>query len=153
MKPQVVNQLMFLLAFLGIGAIGGGAILMVSPSGKLMDIPLSILKYSPFHNFLTPRIILFTVLGVAPCLLIYLLLKKPDSKFFDRMNVFYDMHWSWSFCIYVAFALIIWIQAEMMYLQSVSWLHTFYILYAILILIVALLPKVRNFYKIKTIEK
>ncbi len=153
MKPQVVNQLMFLLAFLGIGAIGGGAILMISPSGILMGIPLSILKDSPFHNFLIPGIILFTVLGVAPCMLIYLLLKKPDSKFFDRMNVFYDMHWSWSFCIYVAFALIIWIQAEMMYLQSVSWLHTFYILYAILILIVALLPKVRNFYKIKTIEK
>ena len=96
---------------------------------------------------------MFIVLGIAPCLLVYPLLKKPASKLFDKLNVFYDMHWSWSFCIYVAFALIIWIQAEMMYLQSVSWLHTFYILYAILILIVALLPKVRNFYKIKTIEK
>ncbi len=153
MKPQTVNLLMFLIAFLGIGAIGGGGILIISPIGKLIGIPLSILKHSPFHNFLIPGIILFTVLGIAPCLLVYPLLKKPASKLFVKLNVFYDMHWSWSFCIYVAFALIIWIQAEMMYLQSVSWLHTFYMLYAILILIVALLPNVRNFYKIKTIEK
>lgn len=47
----------------------------------------------------------------------------------------------------VAFALIIWIQVETMFIQGVSWLQTFYMLYAIPIIFVALLPQVRDLYK------
>ena len=46
------NLLIALLAFLGLGAIGGGAVLIISPSGKLMGMPLSILNPSPFTDFL-----------------------------------------------------------------------------------------------------
>ena len=57
------------------------------------------------------------------------------------------MHWAWAFSIYVAFALIIWIQLEMVFLQAVEWLHTFYMFYAVVLIFVALLPQVRNLYK------
>jgi hypothetical protein len=57
------------------------------------------------------------------------------------------MHWAWSFCIYVAFALIIWIQVETIFVQGVGWLQTLYMLYAIPIIFVALLPQVRTIYK------
>jgi hypothetical protein len=57
------------------------------------------------------------------------------------------MNWAWSFTIYIAFALIIWIQVETIFVQSVGWLQTFYLLYAIPIIVFALLPKVRNIYK------
>jgi hypothetical protein len=63
------------------------------------------------------------------------------------LNVFKDMHWSWSFSIYIAFALIIWIQVETVFVQGVGWLQTFYMFYSIPVIIVALLPQVRAIYK------
>ena len=143
------NILLALLAFLGLGAIGGGVIFIISPGGKLFGMPLSMLDKSPFSSFLIPGIILFSVLGIAPILLMIALIKKPNSKFANWFNFFKDMHWSWSYTIYVAFTLIFWIQIEMVLLNAVSWLHTFYMLLAVVIIFVALLPQVRNLYKNK----
>jgi len=47
----------------------------------------------------------------------------------------------------VAFALVIWIQVETIFVQSVGWLQTFYMLYALPIIFVALLPQLRTIYK------
>ena len=139
---------LLLLAFLGLSAVGGGGALIISPSGKLLGgLPLSILKNSPFADFLIPGIILFVVLGLLPTLLIFALRKKISSPFAEHFNFFKDMHWAWSFSIYVAFALIIWIQVETMYVQGVGWLQTFYMLFSIPLIFVALLPQVRNYYK------
>ncbi|MFZ4545624.1 MAG: hypothetical protein ACOYOA_16355 [Saprospiraceae bacterium] len=142
------NILIALLLFLGISAMGGGAMLIISPSGKLIGgLPLSILAHSPFSDFLVPGIILFSVLGLVPCLTSIALIKKTKSDFAEKLNLFQDMHWAWSFSIYIALALIIWIQVETIFVQSAGWLQTFYLLYAIPILVFALLPKVRSIYK------
>jgi hypothetical protein len=142
------NILIALLLFLALGALGGGSFLIISPSGKLIGgLPLSILKDSVFPDFLIPGIILFLVLGLSPVLLCVALVKKPSSKFAEYFNFFADMHWAWSCCIYVAFALIIWIQVESIFVQSVGWLQTFYMLYSIPIIFVAMLPQVRSVYK------
>ena len=149
MKSKIARNIhLSLLAFLGISALGGGGALIVSPSGKLLGgLPLSILAQSPFSDFLIPGVILFTILGLFPSLLVYFLLKKPESKLAESFNYFRDMHWAWTFSIYVAFALIIWIQVETIFIQGVGWLQTFYILFAIPLIFVALLPQVRNLYK------
>jgi hypothetical protein len=141
------NVFLILLGFLALGAIIGGGTLTISPTGKLLRMPLYLLEKSPFNNYLIPGIILFSVFGLAPLLLIFALLKKPIGKFAETFNFFKDMHWSWTYSIYVAFALIIWLQIEMMFLQTVYWIHTFYMIYAIVIIFVALLPQIRNIYK------
>ena len=149
MKSKTARNIhITLLAFLGLSAIGGGAALIISPSGKLIGgLPLSILKNSPFENFLIPGIILLLVLGIAPCLISIALIKKPKIEFAQKFNLFKDMYWAWTFSIYVAFALIIWIQVETIFIQGVGWLQTFYMLYSIPMIIVALLPQIRNSYK------
>jgi hypothetical protein len=141
------NTLLILLGFLGLGAIGGGGALIISPNGELLDMPLSILDESPFNSFLIPGMILFSVLGVVPLLLIIALIKKPGSKLAEQFNIFKDMHWAWTFSIYIGFILIIWIQLQMVFIHDVHWLHTFYIFLAIIIIFIALMPQVRNFYK------
>ena len=141
------NVLLILLGFLALGAIIGGGTLTISPTGKLLRMPLYLLEKSPFNNYLIPGIILFSVFGLAPLLLIFALIKKPIGKFAETFNFFKDMHWSWTYSIYVAFALIIWLQIEMMFLQTVNWIHTFYMIYAIVLIFVALLPQIRNIYK------
>ena len=139
---------LIVLGFLALGAIGGGAVLIISPTGEMMGLPVSSFKNMPFNSFLIPGIILFSVLGLVPLLLIIALLKKPESKLAEQINVFKDMHWSWTYSIYIAFTLICWIHIQLIFLQSgVFWLHTFYMLYGILIIIIALLPQVRNLYR------
>ncbi|MEO6851160.1 MAG: hypothetical protein ABI203_01180 [Mucilaginibacter sp.] len=142
------NILIGLLAILGLSALGGGGALILSPSGKLIGgLPLAMLQNSPFTDFFVPGIILFMVLGVAPLSLIISLLKKNELKFFDWVNCFNDMHWAWTFSIYIAFALIIWIQTEMLMISSIHWSHALYTGLAVLIIFVALLPQVRNLYR------
>lgn len=149
LKPTTArNILISLLLFLGISAIGGGALLIISPSGKLIGgLPVSILEHSPFANFLIPGIILFIILGLAPCFTAFSLIKKPTNRFAEYLNLFKDMYWAWSFSIYVAFGLIIWIQVETIFVQDVGWLQTFYMLYAIPIIFIALLPQIRTSFK------
>jgi len=141
------NILLFLLGLLGVGALFGGTVLVISPSGKLFGMPLSLLEGSPFNNFLIPGIVLLLALGAFPMLTFFALINAPVSRLAEKLNVFGDMHWAWSFTIYVAFVLIAWIQAEMYFLHAVHWLHSLYMFIAIAILFVALLPKLRNSYK------
>ena len=51
---------------LGVGALGGGLVLIVAPRGEIMPLPLSALAGSPFETYLGPGLILFTVLGIGP---------------------------------------------------------------------------------------
>jgi len=141
------NIFLILLGFLGLGAIGGGLALIISPSGELLEMPLSILDKSPFTSFLIPGIILFSVLGLIPLLLVIALTKKPESGLAEKINFFRDMHWAWTYSIYIAFILIIWIQLQMVFIQGVHWLHTFYMFFAVVIIFTGLLPQVRNVYK------
>lgn len=145
---SIRNLFLFVLGFLAVSALGGGIILMISPDGELIGLPLSEFKNLPFDSFLIPGIILFFVLGVIPALLIIALLKKPESKIAEAFNIYKDMHWSWTFCIYIAFALIGWIHIELIFLAGkVHWLQTVYMFYAILMLIIALLPQIRFLYR------
>jgi hypothetical protein len=141
------NILLFLLSLLGLGAAFGGGTLIISPSGKILGMPLSMLENSPFNNFLIPGIILFSILGLAPVGVTLAMIKKPEFKFAEHFNFFRDMHWAWTYCIYIAFALIIWIQIEMTFLHAVHWSHTLYMFWALVIIFLALLPQVRSFYK------
>ncbi len=141
------NILLFLLAFFSAGALFGGGVLVISPSGNLFGMPLSMLAHSPFPNFLVPGIILFVMLGLVPGGLVLALLKKPVSALAERINCYPDMYWAWTGSVYVAFALIAWIQIQMAFLRAVSWLHLFYTFLAIVLLFVSLLPTVRVLYK------
>jgi hypothetical protein len=153
MKSKVLLIiLIILLGLLSVGALFGGGALMIAPTGDLLKIPLSILGNSPFKDFFTPGLILFSVLGLLPGIVIYALIKKPECKICEALNLFWDMHWAWSFCIYISAALIIWIQVEMIYLQTVSWLHTFYMGYALIIILIALLPGIRDTCKKENIS-
>lgn len=56
--------------FLAVGALGGGLALMIGPQGQIISLPVSDLAGSPFDSYFVPGLILFTVLGLGPLLVV-----------------------------------------------------------------------------------
>ena len=52
--------------FLAIGALGGGAALLLGPRGEIIPLPLSALDGSPFADYSVPGAILFLAIGIGP---------------------------------------------------------------------------------------
>ena len=53
------------LAFLGLGATAGGAMLVSKPDGSAMQFDLSLLAGSPFPDFLVPGLVLMGLFGLG----------------------------------------------------------------------------------------
>jgi hypothetical protein len=51
--------------FVGIGGVLCGAMMMINPSGTLMQFPAGMLRDSPFGDFFIPGIILFLINGAG----------------------------------------------------------------------------------------
>lgn len=147
-KSWKSKLLIFLHILLGVGAVFGGLVLIIDPSGSLIHMPISIIEQSPFPNFLIPGIILFGVLGVLPLLVAYGLITKKSWKTAERFNLYRDKHWSWTFSLYIGFAVIIWITVEAYIIGSVVFIHLFYIAVGLKIQAVTLLPSVQNYYSV-----
>lgn len=140
------NLLVFLLLFFSLGALFGGGAFLLFPEGWMEMTPELVLQHSPFKNFLIPGLILFSVLGLMLIFVVWGLLKRKDCKIAQLVNIFPDMHWSWSWAVYTSLALIIWIYMEVYFLQAFHWLHSFYFFYGVLILVVTLLKPIRQYY-------
>lgn len=52
--------------FLALGALGGGAALVLGPRGEIIPLPLTALAGSPFADYFVPGSILFLVIGLGP---------------------------------------------------------------------------------------
>jgi hypothetical protein len=97
------------LAFLGLGAVGGGIGILVAPDGSAMQWNVKMLAGSPFSDFLIPGLILFGLFGVGSFVVVGLGLAR------FRLAPF------------LAFAIgcgqMIWIAVELAILGELSFLH------------------------------
>lgn len=148
-KPLPCKLLIFMHILLGIGAVFGGLVFILDPSGGLLKMPLTLLENSPFNNFLIPGIILFVILGIVPLIISYALMTKPDGKGANRFNLFHERHWSWAYSLYIGFALIIWITVQCLFLEQMVAIHGVYIFLGLIIQAVTVLPSVQTYYQIK----
>jgi hypothetical protein len=139
--------LIILLGFLSIAAFYGSVGFMIKPDGSLFNMNTEMLKDTFFNNYFIPGMILLSFFGLFPILIIISLIKKPNIKLFERFNLIHDYHFSWTFSVYIGFALIIWINIQTLILNSVEIIHTVYSSFGILIICIALLPSVRVLYK------
>jgi FtsH-binding integral membrane protein len=126
---------MALIVFQGLSGLLGGVGLVFDPTGESLQIPVSWLENSPFDDYLIPGLILLIVLSFFPLVVFYGLLKK----------------WSWSLlaAFMVGTALIIWIGVQILIIgyHPQPPLQLIYGLLGLSILVLALLPSVRRFYK------
>ena len=122
--------LLILLVAQAVGAIGGGAVLVISPDGDIMHMPVSQLDDSPFDSFLIPGLILLIVLGILPLV--------------AAVGVWYRQTWAWWASGVVGCGLMIWIAVELTII-TFSWFHVAYALMGLLIVLACLPRSVRRY--------
>ena len=138
-------RLLILLQFLlGFGASVSGGLLVLAPNGSLIQMPLSMLRYSPFSNFLIPGMILFILLGVYPLAVAYSLWRKPAWSWPEAINPFKHLHWCWAASLASGVILLIWITTQVLMLQSIAFLHILYFTWGWALILLTLTPKVRQ---------
>jgi len=132
-KPALVYILLLFILFQGLSGLLGGIGLIMDPTGKSLQIPISWLVNSPFNDYLIPGFILLSVLGIFPIIILYRLWNK--------------LIWSWFFTIALGIALIIWILVEILIIgyQTNPPLQLIYGFVGLIILGLALVPSVKRY--------
>ena len=101
-----------LLVFTGISACFGGIVLVMDPTGSIIQMPVELLKHSPFTNFLIPGLILLIIIGIGSIVTTVFVISK--NKYFPKIITASGS------------ALIIWIITQIIMIQSLSYLHFVY---------------------------
>lgn len=146
-RPVLRWILILLQILLGVGAVVSGAMLVAAPDGHLLQMPLHMLQYSPFPNFLIPGVILTTLLGIYPLVVAHSLWKRPAWRWPDVINPFKRNHWSWAGSLAAGVIVVIWIIVEVIMLRSVGFLHVLYFVWGFALILLTLAPGVRRHYQ------
>lgn len=88
MRSRLVWLLISLQFLLSLGAAVSGALLILGPDGHFMQMPLYLLRTTPFATFLLPGILLFTFVGIYPLAVAYSLFARPAWSWPDVVNPF-----------------------------------------------------------------
>lgn len=113
-----------LQAFIGLGALGGGFMLVKDPSGSALGTPLSLLEGSPFTDFLIPGIFLLVVNGIG--------------SMFGAGLSFTKKRYAQEIAIVLGTILVAWIVIQVVIIRSFSWLHIFYFFLGVVELVIGL---------------
>ena len=146
-RPISVYLLMFFLAFLAIGSLYGGGMLVLDPSGELLQLPISALDNAPFETFLVPGLILLMVLGVFPLMVTFALWSKPRWNAVAWIEHRFKEHWSWVASGLVAISLFIWLAVEL-WMVGYTFLLLIFTFVAVAILAFTLQPSTRRYYQL-----
>jgi len=112
-----------------------------------------LLEHSPFPDFLIPGLFLFIFLGLFPALVFYGLIKRPIFRTLEKLNMFKDYHWSWTYAYYLGVLLILWINMELFFVKEFDMLHFVYSLLGVLIVFITHLPSTKRDYRHDAIPK
>lgn len=131
-RPAALYALVGVLAFQGLSGLAGGYGLIVDPSGRAVGIPAAWLQGSPFADYLVPGVVLFTLLGIGPLIVIYGLWTRRA--------------WSWTASLLVALALVVWLGVEIAVIgyQGEPPLQAIYGVVAAALIVLSLLSPVRD---------
>ncbi len=125
-----------LQSLIGVGAVICGALLVIGPDGHFLQMPVEMLKNSPFRSFLIPGLILFLVNGVGNVVSAVLCFRMHRIAGFGGFLF--------------GFGLIIWIFVQVNMIGGGSWLQYLYFALGLLLLLLGIV--MREFERKATFE-
>jgi CHASE2 domain-containing sensor protein len=124
------SALFVLIMFVALTSIVSGLLMISDPPGTLLNLPLNILRQTPFKNFLIPGILLVCVGSVS-----------LFAGFCNAQR--YRSRYKWS--IVAGLLISGWIIIQMLMINTIHWLHLLYLLTGTGILYLAMrLEKIRT---------
>lgn len=145
-RPFEIYVIFMLLFILSVNALLAGGMMIVSPSGSGLGLPLDWISGTPFKSYIIPGILLFCFLGMLPFVTLIGLIFKIHGGFLEKLNIYPEMHWAWTFSLYSGIITIIWIIVQQL-------LTKYFILQPIvagtglLMVILALIPRIQQWYR------
>jgi hypothetical protein len=118
------------LVVLSVGALGGKIQFVLDPTGESIGMSAELLEGSPFTDYLIPRVILFTVLGVYSLVVCY--------------GLYTRRRWAWPAALSVGVALIVWVVVQEAIIGFGHWLQWLYLLFGFVLVLLTLLSSVRQ---------
>ncbi len=144
-RPLTLWLLFFLLLFLGLGGLYGGVAMLTDPTGSSLQLT-EVLPLLPVSDYTLPGLFLLIVMGVAPLILTYGLLARPNWSWAETLSRWSGHHWAWTGTLGLGVALACWLIVQG-FLIGFKWPIQYITAAAgLLIILLALMPSVRRFY-------
>lgn len=145
-RPFALWMLILALLFLALGGLYGGIAMLLDPSGASLQMT-EVLPLLPVPDYVLPGLFLLFVMGLAPLFLTYVLLARPRWSWAESLVRPFNHHWAWVGTIILAAILALWLAVEGV-LIGFKWpIQYVTAVNGVLILLFALLPAVRKFYR------
>lgn len=149
-RPILVVILWVLVAVQAVSGITGGLLMLIDPTGQSLNIPGIFLLGTPFDNFFVPGLLLLIFLGILPTISLLGLL-RVNWRWPRIINIYSHIHWGWTYTLYAAIVLILWMDIQVYIIGYWHFIQTFNALTGVVILVITLMPQVVNHYR--TAEK
>jgi len=147
MKRPIETWILFvLLVLLAINAFYGGISLMLAPDGSLLGMQPGWLEKSPFKSYFIPGLLLLLMNGFIPLAALFGLITKNQNNTMNRLNIYKNRYWGWTFAVYSGIITNIWIIVQQLMAEYFI-LQTIIAAVGLLILVAALLPRVMRYYE------
>lgn len=148
-RPAVVTGLVFLLVMLGLGAVGGGWVMIFGVGGQsflpeayLADIPI-------IESWLIPGLVLFLGFGIGALVTAYGVARRPHWAALSWLERATGHHWSWASTIALGVGQVVWIGLEFAFIPM-SWLMPTFGIVGLLLALLPMLPAAREDLRVRT---
>jgi hypothetical protein len=115
--------LFMLICLIALTAIFSGLMMVSSPDGKTMSLPLALLNGTPFKNFFIPGLLLATIVGGINLLAAFYNIRRHPNRY----------NWAAAGGVTICG----WIILQMIIIQTIHWLHFIYLGIGLLIILIA----------------
>lgn len=115
--------LFILVAFIAITSTLSGLLMISSPDGAILNLPLSLLDGTPFTDFLVPGILLTMTVGSVNLYAIFCQMQRHRNRY----------NWAIAGGIMITGR----ITAQILLIQTAHWLHFLYLGIGLLIILIA----------------
>jgi hypothetical protein len=147
-RPGALWLLVFSLVFLALGGLYGGIAMLADPSGDLLQMN-EVLPLLHVPNYILPGLFLLFIMGLAPLVLTYGLLSRPQWKWAAALSRWSAHHWSWSGSLAIGLVLVFWLAIQAL-LIGFRWpVQYVTAINGLLVILFALLPNIRKFYAVQ----
>ncbi len=115
--------LLILLSFIALTSIISGIFMISCREGGILNLPISLLKDTPFNNFMVPGILLAIIVGGVNLVAIFYNLENHANQY------------NWAMA--GGFIISGWIIAQIILINTVHWLHFIFLGMGILIILLS----------------